>query len=291
MVPNHPDVAFTLNVFGSSRTAAGDYREARRLLERGLAIRETALGRDHLDVAGSLNNLAVLLVNTGDLIQVRSLVERALVIWEKESPPDHPRIGLGVSNLAGQTLPSAITPEQVRSSKGVSPSRRRLNPDSPAVALTLRNLASSLMELGQYSAARPNLERSLAIFERAYGPNHRDVGLGLIEKGDFLRATGDDDGARETYERAVAIFERVLGSEHPDLALGQYRLAVLFAETGAIGLSGEMAIRADQITREHARLTASTLPEREALHTTRGNLMPCTWPSRWSQTGWTPVLC
>ena len=42
--PNDPDVAFTLNVFGSSRSAAGDYREARRLLERGLTIRETALG-------------------------------------------------------------------------------------------------------------------------------------------------------------------------------------------------------------------------------------------------------
>jgi CHAT domain-containing protein len=83
--------------------------------------------------------------------------------------------------------------------------------------------------------------------------------------GDFLRNTGDDDGARANYERAIATLERVLGSEHPDLALVQYKLALLLAQTGAIGLSGEMAIRADQITREHARLTASTLPEREAL--------------------------
>ena len=262
--PDDPDVAFTLNVFGSSRTAAGDFREARRMLERGLAIRQTVLGPDHLDVAGSLNNLAVLLEKT-DLMQTRSLIERALAIWEKWLPPEHPRIGLGVSNLA---VANAALGDHARASplfqRGLT-IQEKMNPDSPAVALTLRNLAASLMELGQYSAARPHLERSLVIVQKAYGPNHRDVGLGLLQLGDFLRATGDGDGSRATYERAVATLERVLGPEHPDLALGQYHLAVLLAETGAIGLSGEMAIRADHITRDHARLTASTLPEREAL--------------------------
>jgi CHAT domain-containing protein/tetratricopeptide (TPR) repeat protein len=262
---DHPDVAFTLNVFGSSRTAAGDYREARRMLERGLAIRQTVLGPDHLDVAGSLNNLAVLLEKTGDLIQVRSLIERALAIWEKWLPPEHPRIGLGVANLA---VANAALGDHARASplfeRGLA-IQEKMSPDSPSVALTLRNLASSLMELGQYSAARPHLERALAMFERASGPNHPAVALSLIQLGSFLRETGDTDRAKANFERAVAIFERVLGPEHPYLALGQYEFAVLFAETGAIGLSGEMAIRADAITREHARLTASTLPEREAL--------------------------
>lgn len=264
--PDDPAVADTLNIFGGSRRQAGDYREARQLLERGLAIRETTLGRDHLDVGASLNNLAALHQTTGDLIQARAFIERALAIWEKEGPPDHPRIGLGVANLAAA---NSSLGDHARAAplfqRGLAILEKSVGPDNPVLANTLRNLASSLMELGKFAEARPHAERSLAIFEKNYGPNHRDVGVGLPQLADLLRATGDDDRARETYERGIAILEGVLGPEHPDLALGQYKLAILLADTGAIGLSGATALRAEHITREQVRLTASTLPEREAL--------------------------
>jgi CHAT domain-containing protein/tetratricopeptide (TPR) repeat protein len=260
-----PDVAFTLNVFGSSRLAAGDFLESRRLLERGLAIRESTLGPTHLDVAGSLNNLAALLQKTGDLVRVRGLMERALAIWEKTLPPEHPRIGLGVANLA---VANAALGDHAAASplfERALAIQEQIGPDNPQVANTLRNLASSLMELGDFAAARPRLERSLAIFEKAYGPDHRDVGLGQIQLGDFHSGTGNDGAARESYERAVTTLEKVLGPEHPDLALGHYRLAGLLARGPAVSRSGELALRAEHIIREHTRLTASTLPEREAL--------------------------
>ena len=88
---------------------------------------------------------------------------------------------------------------------------------------------------------------------------------------DLLRATGDDDRARETYERGIAILEGVLGPEHPDLAHGQYKLAILHADTGAIALSGEMALpgrphhpRASSPHRQHTARAGSSavqLPE------------------------------
>jgi CHAT domain-containing protein/tetratricopeptide (TPR) repeat protein len=263
--PNDPDVAFTLNVFGTSRTNAGDYREARRLLERGLAIRQTVLGPDHLDVAGSLNNLAVLADRIGNWGEGRSVIERALAIWEKELPPGHPRIGLGVSNLA---VANAALGDHARArplfERGLA-IQEKVGPDNPQVALTLRNLAGSLMALGRYAESQPHFERSLAIFEKTYGPDHRDVGLGMLALGESLRTTGNDARASELFERGTAALERVLGPDHPDVALGQFRLATLLAEMGAAGLAGDMAIRAEHITREHVRLTASTLPEREAL--------------------------
>ena len=263
--PNDPDVAFTLNVFGASRTAAGDYREARRLLERGLTIRETVLGPTHLDVAGSLNNLAVLMERTGNLSQCRNLVERALAIWEKELPPGHPRIGLGVANLAFLNASLGDHAKARPLFERALTIQEKVNPTSPAVALTLRNLAQSLINLGQLEQARPHLERSLAMFEKAYGPNHRDVGVGLTLLADFQRKTGDDGRARENWERGVAVLESVLGSGHPDLADAQFWFALLMADTGASGAAGELALKAEQAIREHARLTASTLPELEAL--------------------------
>ena len=263
--PNDPDVAFTLNVFGSSRTAAGDYREARRLLERGLDIRESVLGRNHLDVAGSLNNLAVLMERTVGFGPAKPLIERALTIWEKELPPGHPRIGLGVSNLA---VASAAVGDHAGAlplfERGLA-IQEQMNPDSPAVAQTLRNLAQVLMDLGRITEARPHIDRSLATYEKAFGPNHREVGFGLILLGNYQRRTAAYSGAKESLERAVDVLERVMGSEHPDLAIAQFSLALLLADTGASLSSGEMAMRSENIVREHARLTASTLPEREAL--------------------------
>jgi CHAT domain-containing protein len=264
--PNHPDIALTLTVFGGSRRSVGDYTEARRLLERGLAIRQTALGPDHLDVAGSLNDLAALVFNTGDRIQARSLMERAVAIWEKNLGPEHPRVGLGLANLAAA---NASLGDHARASplfqRALAIQEKTLGPTHPMVALTLLNMASSLQELGQYAAARPLFERSLAIREKVFGPDHPDVASSLLAFGDFLKEIGDYDAAKEVYERAAATLEKALGSENPDLAVSQYHLAVLLGETGAIGLSGETALRAERISAEHIRLTASTLPEREAL--------------------------
>lgn len=264
--PNHPDVALTLNVFGNSRRDAGDYIEARRLIERGLAVRENSLGPDHLDVAGSLNDLAALVFKTGDRIQARSLMERAVAIWEKNLGPEHPRVGLGLANLAAA---NASLGDHARASplfqRALAIQEKTLGPTHPMVALTLLNMAGSLQELGQYAAARPLFERSLAIREKVFGPNHPEVASSLLAFGDFLKEIGDYDAAKEVYERAAATLEKALGSENPDLAVSQYHLAVLLGETGAIGLSGETALRAEQISAEHIRLTASTLPEREAL--------------------------
>ncbi|NJP06849.1 MAG: tetratricopeptide repeat protein [Chloroflexaceae bacterium] len=63
----------------------GDYRTARPLLERALAISEQALGPNHPDTASALNNLALLLVDQGDYAAARPLYERALAI--SSSPP------------------------------------------------------------------------------------------------------------------------------------------------------------------------------------------------------------
>lgn len=264
--PNHPDIALTLTVFGGSRRAVGDYTEARRLLERGLAIRQTTLGPDHLDVAGSLNDLAALLFKMGDRVQARSLVERAVAIWEKNLGPEHPRVALGVVNLA---IIYASSGDHARASplfqRALAIQEKTLGPTHPMVANTLSNWGTSLQELGQYAAARPLLERSLAIREKIYGPDHPEVSMVRIQLGNYFREIGEYDSARGQYERAAAALEQVLGPENPDLAIAQYHLAVLLGETGADGLSRETALRSERIIEEHTRLTASTLPEREAL--------------------------
>ena len=51
--------------------------------------------------------------------------------------------------------------------------------EHPAVATSLGNLALVLGDLGEPAAARPLLDRALAITEAAYGPEHPAVATSL----------------------------------------------------------------------------------------------------------------
>jgi len=85
---------------GSYYHGRAAYSDARRLLERALAIREKALGSEHPNTATSLNNLALLLPDQGDLAGARPIYERALGIDEKALGPEHPGTATDLNNLA-----------------------------------------------------------------------------------------------------------------------------------------------------------------------------------------------
>ena len=78
-----------------------------------------------------------------------------------------------------------------------------------------------------HSRARPLLERALAIYEKALGPEHRNTANSLNNLALLLRAQGDLAGARPLLERAVAIHEKALGPEHPAIAASLNSLAGL----------------------------------------------------------------
>ncbi len=59
--------------------------------------------------------------------------------------------------------------------------------------------------MGDLAAARPYLERALAIYEKALGPDHPDTATSLNNLGGLLQAMGDLAAARPYYERALAI--------------------------------------------------------------------------------------
>ena len=67
-----------------------DYAQARRLLERALAIVEKALGFNHAATTTILTDLGFLLKNQGDLVAAKRLFKGTLAIREKTLPADHP---------------------------------------------------------------------------------------------------------------------------------------------------------------------------------------------------------
>jgi tetratricopeptide (TPR) repeat protein len=97
-----------------------------------------------------------------------------------------------------------------------------------------------LTALGQYrqaalavfAAARPLLERALAICEKAFGPEHETTARALNNLALMLQNQGDLASARPLYERALALFEGALGPDHVTTAESLNNLASLLNTQG-----------------------------------------------------------
>jgi CHAT domain-containing protein/Tfp pilus assembly protein PilF len=97
---------------------------------------------------------------------------------------------------------------------------------------SLNNLAALYDNQGRYADAEPLFKRSLAIQEKAFGPDHRDVATVLNN----LAALYDNQGryaeAEPLYKRSLAIREKALGPDHPDVANALINLAWLYDHQG-----------------------------------------------------------
>ena len=81
------------------------------------------------------------------------------------------------------------------------------------MAQSLNNLAVLHHAQGRYAEAEPLYKRSLAIYEKALGPEHLDVATSLENYANLLRTTGRSAEAAEMETRAKAIRAKAAGVE------------------------------------------------------------------------------
>jgi CHAT domain-containing protein/tetratricopeptide (TPR) repeat protein len=74
------------------------------------------------------------------------------------------------------------------------------------------------------------LKRSLAIGEKALGPDHPDVGGDLNNLAELYRALGRYAEAEPLLKRSLAVWEKALGPDHPDVGTALSNLAGLYFE-------------------------------------------------------------
>ncbi|HKS40162.1 MAG TPA: FxSxx-COOH system tetratricopeptide repeat protein [Blastocatellia bacterium] len=193
-----------------------EYSQARRLLERALAIGEATLGLDHPGVATHLNNLGNVLREQGDLDSAKSLYERALAIDEATLGPHDPDVAIDLNNL-GDVLQSQGDLDGAKSlyERALTIDEVALGPDHPYVANHLNNLGDLLREQGDLTGAKLLFERALSINESAFGSNHPNVALNLWHLGYMLILQNKVEDAKALIERALQIYREFLGDEHP----------------------------------------------------------------------------
>ncbi len=263
--PADLEVAAVLNGLANVVRKQGDYVEAGRLLELSLTITENELGPDDPQVATVLNSLGNVQAVLGDLPAARLTFERALAIWEKTSGPEDPMVARVLSNLGALVLnqgdPEGAIPLLERS---VAVRERAFGIDAPILGAPLINLGDAYLQAGDLARARATLERAAAIFEQNRGDNTyateaiNNLGLLLLEQG-----LGDEAAA--AFDRALRIVEETAGHHHPRTAIVIANQARAAAFGGRLDAALGSALESERIAREHLRLTAAGLSEREAL--------------------------
>jgi CHAT domain-containing protein/tetratricopeptide (TPR) repeat protein len=132
------------------------------------------------------------------------------------------------------------------------------------VATAATNLAYVRSQTGDVAGAKTLYTRALHIWEKSLGSDSPKVATALQNLARLELQSGNYAEAKPLLTQALAIQEQKLGPEHPEVAGTLARLAEVEAHT-ATGEAFDTAVRAEGIRREHMRLTARTLPERQAL--------------------------
>ncbi len=111
----------------------------------------------------------------------------------------------------------------------------------------MNNLAELYNTMGDHQKAEPLYLRSLAIYERALGPDHPSTANALNNLAGLYFIKGDNQRAESLYKRSIVLKEKALGPDHPETVTSLNNLAVLYINTGRYGEAFSLGLRAQGI--------------------------------------------
>jgi CHAT domain-containing protein/Tfp pilus assembly protein PilF len=257
----HGDVISELIDLGALATEQYDFASARNFLERALQL----LLKDRPSsgaVPMALGNLREMAFREGDWASALDYGRRAIAMFEKMSSGldlADEYVGLGeVLYAQGKFAPAE---QYYRQSLQMT---ERIAPGSLYVASSLIHLGRTARANGASTLASEYFKRALDIAERS-APSSPEMTEALHVLGELAYEQGDLLAAEKYQRRAVELRETTLGPAHPDLGSSLNDLALTVASSGRTAEALVLATRAEQIGREHLRLSARSLPERQAL--------------------------
>ena len=227
------------------------------LYQRALTMYETNLGPDHPDVADVLCNWSSMLTQQGHYAQARPLLQRALAIIKKEHGPNHAE---AVGSLQGL---AALHREEGRYAEALPLFQqvlaiREATPEHPEkLTQALRYLGETFCSLGNLSAARPLLERALAMAEATFGPSHVQTGTVLNSLGNLLVTEGNATAALAVFQRALTVFEAAHVPNHPNVAAVSINIARLLEQ------QPEQRTQARALLKRARDINAASRPDHE----------------------------
>ncbi len=225
----------------------GDYREAERGYQAAISVLSAKLGADHPDVALVRSNLAELLLDKGDFPSAEAVVRPAIEIYEKRFGKRDASLVKPLGVLARVLKMKQEFPAAEVLLLRVEEIERATAPNTPRHAATLAALGAFYRDRDQAERSSDYFRRALAIYEKAYGPQHPSVASMVTSLASADALAGHWPEARKGYERALAMDERAYGAEHPTIGQDLLNLAGAAAALGDAAQAAKLLERASTL--------------------------------------------
>ena len=229
--------ATTLRIYNNLANVFRDRRkfnEAQQYYAKALLGREATFPEGHPAIAHVLTNYASLLASFDLPVAVeaaRKMFEEALTIYEKEYGPKHEEVARVLNNFAFVHLGSGKLAEAEELFRRALDINRAINPEGPAVALNLANLASLTKQQGPHDDALEMCKEALRIRKRLFGEEHPLTIETLARVGGLERDSGNLNEAGRCLRRAFNLSE-ALPKESRNMAYILDHLAELELRNG-----------------------------------------------------------
>jgi tetratricopeptide (TPR) repeat protein/DNA-binding XRE family transcriptional regulator len=228
-----PEAARLLNDAAAYLIVQAQYRQAERLLQTALAIRQHILEANHPDMARTLNDLGVLYRSTGEYSHAEQFHQRALRVQEQVLGRTHQDVAQTQYHLArlyrakGEYLkaePCYLQALHIR--------EMTLGIDHPLVAQSYYGLAKLYQSLEKYQQAEKLCNQALYIQEQRLGDNDPMIASTLDILAKIYLRQNKLDQAEEMNMRALRIRESTFGEEHPLVAVIVNNLVEIYHARG-----------------------------------------------------------
>ncbi len=264
--PDHPALGYILNNISTIEEELGHYDLADAALRRALSISLAVYGQEHMLSASIRMNMGGVELRTGDYARALESFESSLPATRASYGEDHRYVAVVLGGLADtyEALGDLDNAESYNL-KAIDAFEVALEPDHGDVSRRWYALGMIYQALGHYEEALEWQRKALANRIEHHGEKNLYVAASRHQLGRTLRAMGSCEEASAELLLAREVIREALGPNHPTYADAGADLALVRFAQGRTQESLELALQAESIQREHARMIFRTLPEREAL--------------------------
>jgi serine/threonine-protein kinase len=223
---NHSEMGSVLLNYGNVKRLTGDDAGSEALLQRAVALIESAGESDSRRLATALNNLGLIYWRQGRLRAAVRTLERALAIRMKNEGSNSSVVAYARKSLSHvhRDLGELDIAERY-GQEALAVAEKLFPPNHPFIGTTLESLGQIAQKRGDRARARALYERSIASYEGSQRPDNPDLAYPLRYLAGLLREEGETKEAVHLYERALAVRRKAFGDRHHEVAESWHDLA------------------------------------------------------------------
>ena len=209
---------------GEAALTEGRILRAKSQLRDGEAAFDRALDYFHKSdnvppktLARALNNRGFLLSDEGKFDEAEKSLKESLAIYRREVGDNDVLTGQAWFALAQNSINANHFAEaETQVANALKVERVVLDPDNPTIAATLQVQGQILEETGKLPQAEKSLRESVAIFRKAFGGPHFQIGIAEVYLALIQSKQGDTKGALATLDDAKHNYDVGYGKLHPN---------------------------------------------------------------------------